>query len=52
MTFLGYLISHEAYHRSEIGMALTQSGHPLDKRDAYGIGAWHKRWPFAFGKQK
>jgi uncharacterized damage-inducible protein DinB len=26
VAFLGYLISHESYHRAEIGIILTQSG--------------------------
>jgi len=41
--FLGYLISHESYHRGEIGIILTQSGHPLDKKVAYGMWEWGVR---------
>lgn len=41
--FLGYLISHESYHRGEIGIILTQSGHPLDKKIAYGLWEWGVR---------
>jgi uncharacterized damage-inducible protein DinB len=41
--FLGYLISHESYHRGEIGIILTQSGHPLDKKVAYGMWEWGLR---------
>lgn len=41
--FLGYLISHESYHRGEIGMILTQSGHPLDKKIAFGMWEWGVR---------
>ena len=41
--FLGYLISHEAYHQGEIGVALGQSGHPLDKKTAYGMWEWGVR---------
>jgi uncharacterized damage-inducible protein DinB len=40
--FLGYLIAHDWYHHGEIGMTLTQSGHPLDKRVAYDIWDWRK----------
>lgn len=40
---LGYLISHESYHRAEIGIILTQSGHPLDKKVAYGMWEWGMR---------
>jgi uncharacterized damage-inducible protein DinB len=41
--FLGYMISHESYHRAEIGIILTQSGHPLDKKVAYGMWEWGVR---------
>lgn len=35
--FLGYLISHESYHRGEIGIILTQTGTPLDDKILYGM---------------
>ena len=35
--FLGYLISHEAYHHGEVGVALSEAGFPLDKKVAYGM---------------
>lgn len=41
--FLGYLIAHESYHHGEIGMILGQSGHPLDKKVAYGMWEWGVR---------
>lgn len=41
--FLGYLISHESHHRGEIGIILTQSGHPLEKKVAYGMWEWGVR---------
>jgi uncharacterized damage-inducible protein DinB len=41
--FLGYLISHESYHIGEIGVALAQAGHPLDKKVTYGIWEWSVR---------
>ncbi|HKP52699.1 MAG TPA: DinB family protein [Chloroflexia bacterium] len=41
--FLGYLISHEAYHQGEIGVVLGQSGRPLDKKTAYGMWEWGVR---------
>lgn len=41
--FLGYLISHEAYHHGEIGMVLTQVGHPLERKVSFGIWEWGVR---------
>jgi len=41
--FVGYLISHESYHRGEIGIILTQSGTPLDKKTSYGMWEWGVR---------
>jgi uncharacterized damage-inducible protein DinB len=41
--FVAYLISHEAYHHGEIGMVLTQIGHPLDRKTAYGMWEWGVR---------
>ncbi|CAN5458846.1 hypothetical protein BH10ACI2_BH10ACI2_16030 [soil metagenome] len=41
--FLGYLTAHDAHHRSQIIIALKQSGHPLDKKILYGIWEWGTR---------
>ena len=42
-SFLGYLVAHEAYHHGEIGLALAQSGHPLDRKVSYSIWDWRDR---------
>ncbi len=41
--FLGYLISHEAYHRGEICVALIESGHKIDDKILYGQWDWGRR---------
>lgn len=41
--FVGYLISHESHHRGQIGWTLKYSGHPLDKKTAFGLWEWGVR---------
>ena len=41
--FLGYVVAHESHHRGQIALSLKQSGHPLDKKVAYGIWEWGVR---------
>lgn len=43
VAFLGYITSHEAYHRAQAELALRQSGHPLDDKTAYGLWEWGVR---------
>jgi len=41
--FLGYVVAHESHHRGQIAVSLKQSGHPLEKKVAYGIWEWGVR---------
>jgi uncharacterized damage-inducible protein DinB len=41
--FLGYLIAHESHHRGQVGWTLKGTGHPLDKKAAYGLWEWGVR---------
>jgi uncharacterized damage-inducible protein DinB len=41
--FVGYLISHESYHQGDLGVRLTESGFPLDKKVAFGMWEWGVR---------
>ena len=43
VAFIGYMISHESYHRAEVGIILAQSGHPLDKKTSFGLWEWGVR---------
>ncbi len=43
IAFLGYLISHESHHRGQIMLCMKQSGHPVDKKVAFGIWEWGVR---------
>jgi uncharacterized damage-inducible protein DinB len=43
VAFLGYLISHESHHRGHVGLTLKQTGHPLDKKTAFGLWEWGVR---------
>jgi hypothetical protein len=43
VAFRGYLIDHKTYHQGDIGVVLTQSGHPLDRKTAYGMWEWGTR---------
>ena len=41
--FLGYIIAHDAHHRSQVILALKQSGHKIDQKIGYGIWEWGSR---------
>lgn len=41
--FVGYLISHESHHRGQVMLALKETGHPVDKKVAFGLWEWGSR---------
>jgi len=41
--FLCYLIAHDAHHRSQIIIALKQSGHKIDQKIGFGLWEWGSR---------
>jgi uncharacterized damage-inducible protein DinB len=41
--FVGYLVAHDAHHRSQAIIALKQSGHKVDQKIGYGIWEWGSR---------
>lgn len=43
VAFVGYLVAHESYHQGDIGVRLTESGHTLDRKTAYGMWEWNSR---------
>ncbi len=43
VAFLGYLIAHDAHHRGEIQLTLTQAGHKLNDKVGYGLWEWGTR---------
>ncbi|MBL8061230.1 MAG: hypothetical protein JNK63_11025 [Chthonomonas sp.] len=43
VAFVGYLIAHEAFHRSQAELVLRQVGHPISDKIAYGLWEWGVR---------
>lgn len=43
VAFLGYLIAHEQFHQGDIGVRLTELGHPLSKKVDFGRWEWGTR---------
>jgi uncharacterized damage-inducible protein DinB len=41
--FLGYLIAHESFHQGDIGVRLTEGGHSIPQKVAYGMWEWGTR---------
>ena len=43
--FLGYLISHESHHRSQVGWTLKHAGHPLVDGERHLRGVYNGTQP-------
>ena len=41
--FIGYLVSHDAHHRGQIGMLARQCGHALSQKAMFGMWEWGSR---------
>ena len=41
--FVGYLLAHESFHRSQAELVLRQSGYPISDKVAYGLWEWGVR---------
>ncbi|MBS1716326.1 MAG: hypothetical protein JSS72_01185 [Armatimonadetes bacterium] len=41
--FVGYMIAHEAYHRTCAEVVLRQNGTPIDDKTSYGLWEWGSR---------
>lgn len=51
VVFMGYLISHDAYHRGQIAMLARQVGHPLRPETGFALWEWGTLWrECGFGK--
>lgn len=43
VSFVGYLIAHDAHHRGQISMLARQTGHPVSKKTDFGMWEWGTR---------
>ena len=43
VSFIGYLIAHDAHHRGQIAMLARQLGHPLSQKAMFGMWEWGVR---------
>jgi uncharacterized damage-inducible protein DinB len=43
VAFLGYLLAHDAHHRGEVQLTLTQIGCKLNDKVGYGMWEWSAR---------
>jgi uncharacterized damage-inducible protein DinB len=44
VTFIGYLIAHDAHHRGQIAMLARQLGHAIPAKAGFGLWEWGTLW--------
>jgi hypothetical protein len=44
VTFVGYLLAHDAHHRGQISMLARQVGHPVPPKVGFGLWEWGALW--------
>jgi uncharacterized damage-inducible protein DinB len=44
VTFIGYLIAHDAHHRGQIAMLARQVGHAIPAKAGFGLWEWGTLW--------
>ena len=44
VSFVGYLIAHDAHHRGQIAMMARQVGHPVPPKVTFGLWEWGTLW--------
>jgi len=44
VTFVGYLLAHDAHHRGQISMLARQVGHPVPPKVGFGLWELGALW--------